>query len=333
MRQKMRNRQGVPAFCLCIIVLIICVAGNIIHKKLSEKGKYAMKEKQYTGHIMALVCVTIWGSTFVVSKGLMEFLNPVQLMLLRFVLAYAALWVVHPKWYFKWREEWRFLLMALFANTLYYLAENTAITLTQTTNVSILVSTSPIVTALLLPLFYKDEKPNPKQAAGFAVSFIGVVMVVFNGAFALKLQPLGDLLALGAAVCWAVYGILLRRWSDLYDSALISRKLMFYGTLMVIPMVVMSGQPIDFASLMTVTNLAKLAFLGFVGCAVCYLLWNGAICKIGVLTANIYIYLVPLVTLVVSAVVIKEKITLMGFAGILLVIAGMVYATLAEKKQ
>jgi drug/metabolite transporter (DMT)-like permease len=147
---------------------------------ISTEKDFTMKMTKQalpTGHLMALICVLVWGSSFVVSKGLMFFLQPVQLMLLRFLLAYCALWIIHPKWYFKWKEEWRFLLMALFSNTIYFLAENTALTLTQTTNVSILVSTTPLVTALLLPLLYKEETPTGKQAAGFAVSFIGVVLV------------------------------------------------------------------------------------------------------------------------------------------------------------
>ena len=166
-----------------------------------------------SGHIMALICVLVWGSTFVVSKGLMQYVQPVQLMLLRFLLAYGALWIMYPKWYFCWKEEWKFLVLAVFANTLYCWAENTALTLTQTTNVSILVSTSPIVSASLLMLFHKEERLTRKQGTGFAVAFAGVILVVFNGAVALKLNPVGDLLALVASTSWAVYCILLRLWS------------------------------------------------------------------------------------------------------------------------
>ena len=291
------------------------------------------KQTLPTGHLMALACVLVWGSSFVVSKGLMHFLQPVQLMLLRFLLAYCALWIIHPKWYFKWKEEWRFLLMALFSNTLYFLAENTALTLTQTTNVSILVSTTPLVTALLLPLLYKEETPTGKQAAGFAVSFIGVVLVVLNGTLALKLQPRGDVLALLASVSWAAYGMLLKCWGNVYNSFLITRKLMFYGIVTVLPLVLTCSKPIDLVTLMLPVNLAKLVYLGIVSSAMCYLLWGGAVQKIGVLKANLYIYMNPLVTLLVSAIFLQEKITLLGFAGILLVISGMVYATLVQKPQ
>jgi len=289
-----------------------------------------MLKSRQKGHLMALFCVLVWGSTFVISKGLMLFLQPLQLMLLRFTLAYITLWIVHPHWYFKWREEWRFLLMALFANTLYCWAENTALTLTQASNVSILVTTSPLVTALVLAVFCR-EKLSTRQTLSFGIAFVGVVLVVFNGAFALHLNPLGDLLALIAAVSWSAYSMLLRRWSGTYPSVLITRKLMFYGILTVLPMVLASGETIDFTSLFTAVNLAKLCYLGLLGSATCYMLWSSAVSKIGVLGANMYVNMVPLVTLVVSALVLGEKITLVGFAGIVLIIFGMIFASVKEK--
>ena len=64
------------------------------------------------------------------------------------------------------------------------------------------------------------------------------------------------------------------------------------------------------------------------GSALCYLFWNKATQKISVLKASLYIYMVPLVTLVVSAVALHETITVTGVIGIFLVIAGMVLGTL-----
>lgn len=285
-----------------------------------------MMQKDRRGHLMAIICVTIWGSSFVVSKGLMEFMNPVQLILLRFLMAYGVLWMLYPRWYFRWREEWRFLAMAVFANTLYYWAENTALTLTQTSNVSILVSTSPVMTALILSVFCK-ERLNRKQLLGFGIAFAGVVLVVLNGAFMLQLNPAGDLLALVAAASWAVYGMLLRRWTNTYDSMLLTRKLMFYGIVTVIPLMMLDNQPIDMGALITVSSLAKLTYLAIVCGAVCYLLWNGAVKRIGILRSNLYLNVIPLVTLVVGALYLDESITLMGVGGIVLVIAGMILGT------
>lgn len=276
---------------------------------------------------MALICVLVWGSTFMVSKSLLETLHPLQLMLLRFTLAYLALWVIHPKWYFHWREEWRFVLMALFANTLYCWAENTAITLTQTSNVSILVSTTPIITVSVMAVLHKEERLCRSQTLGFAIAFLGVALVVFNGAVSLHLRPAGDLLALGAACAWSGYGMLLRRWSGQYDSVLITRKLMFYGMLTTLPLVLALGRSFPVREILNWESGARLAYLGFVGSATCYLLWGKAIQRLGVLRANLYIYAVPLVTLLAGWAVLHETITPMGLAGMVLVIGGMVLGT------
>ena len=292
-----------------------------------------MKKKLNRGHIMALVCVLIWGSTFVASKELLRFLQPVQLMLMRFAMAYIALCFVRPGFHFRPKEEWRFLLMALFANTLYCWAENTAISLTQASNVSILVSTTPIITAISMSVLHKEERLSRSQVIGFAIAFAGVVLVVFNGAVSLKLNPAGDVLALLAAALWAAYGFLLRRWSPLYDSALITRKLMFYGFWTTLPLVLIQGSPIDFGQLFELKHILLLCFLGLVGSAGCYMLWGTAVQKIGVLSANLYINMIPLVTLLVSAAALGETITLMGLCGIILVISGMVLGTVEFKSK
>ena len=103
---------------------------------------------------------------------------------------------------------------------------------------------------------------------------------------------------------------------------------MFYGILTVLPLVLLDGHPIPFEAVFTWENALKLMYLGFVGSALCYLFWNKATQKIGVLKASLYIYMVPLVTLVVSAVALHETITVTGVIGIFLVIAGIVLGTI-----
>ena len=60
---------------------------------------------KFRGHLCALFCVIVWGITFIVSAKLLVVFTPIQTMLLRFILAYLVLWVLHPKWYFRWQDE------------------------------------------------------------------------------------------------------------------------------------------------------------------------------------------------------------------------------------
>ena len=68
------------------------------------------------GHLLSILCVIAWGTSFLVSKGLMEKITPVQLMMLRFVIAWLAIWVIYPKWYFNWKEEGQFIVLSLVGN-------------------------------------------------------------------------------------------------------------------------------------------------------------------------------------------------------------------------
>lgn len=273
-------------------------------------------------HISALVVVAVWGTTFVVSKDLMAFMSPLQLMCIRFFLAFVALWIVYPKWNFNWRNEIIFIPMALFGNTIYFLAENTALTITYSSNVAILASTTSLMSLALMWVLRK-EPVRKSQTIGFVIAFTGVILVILNGAVILHLEPLGDLLVLGAALSWAIYGLFLKKYSDRFDNFLISRKVMFYGFLSVIPLVLIEGRPFDTGSFFTVTSILEILFLAILGSCVCYIFWNNCIKKLGVVTTNSYLYIMPLVTMIAGSIMFNETITIMAITGTALVIIGL----------
>ena len=96
---------------------------------------------------------------------------------------------------------------------LYYLLENIALTCTLASNVGVLVSVSPMLTALLSHFLLRRERLRPLFFAGLAVALAGVAMVSYNGAAVLELNPRGDLLALLAAAAWSAYSLLTRKLS------------------------------------------------------------------------------------------------------------------------
>ena len=287
-------------------------------------------KKQVKGHLLSILCVIAWGTSFLVSKNLMEKLTPVQLMLLRFVIAWLVIWVIYPKWYFNWREEGRFVALSLVGNTLYYLTENTALRLTLASNVSILVSAAPIASALMLRLFERDARLSRRQIVGIGIAFLGVLFVVFNGVFVLKLNVFGDLLALAAAFCWALYGFLAKRTMDRYDTFLSTRKLMFYGMITTAPILLFQGGDLTGIGQLKFDDICGLLYLGLICSALCYLMWNAALTNIGAMKANLYVYGVPVVTMIASVIFLGEAITLSGVIGVVLVVGGMLLSSFSK---
>ncbi|MBO4378641.1 MAG: DMT family transporter [Clostridia bacterium] len=285
-------------------------------------------KKHLKGHVFSILCVVAWGTSFLVSKNLLKSITSVHLMMLRFVIAWLAVWIIYPKWRFDWREEGQFIVLSLVGNTLYYLVENTALQLTLASNVSILVSAAPIISALMLRLFERDERLSRRQTAGIGIAFFGVLFVVFNGVFVLKLNPFGDLLALAAAFCWALYGFLAKRIMDKYDTYLSTRKLMFYGMITSAPLLLFEKSSITGIGQLTFGDICGLLYLGLICSAVCYLMWNTAIEEIGAMKTNLYVYAVPVATMIASAAFLEEEITWGGAIGIVLVVGGMLLSSL-----
>ena len=116
-------------------------------------------------------------------------------------------------------------------------------------------------------------------------------------------------------------------------SFIVSKRLMLYGFLTSTPVVLLEGEPLDWQSLLTPYPLAGLAFLGIICSALCYILWNSAIKEVGVIRTNYFIYAIPAVTLIAGHFMLNEIITLMGLAGMVIVIAGMVIGTLEKSPE
>lgn len=279
-------------------------------------------------HLFAVLTILVWGSTFIASKLLLTAYSPLQIMLMRFLLAYIILLIFRPKiLLLSLKEELYFALLGILGCTLYFLMENYALTRTFTANVSLLVATAPILTAVLAHFLLADEKLNRNVFYGFIIAIFGVSLVVFNGSVILKLSPIGDLLSLGAAVCWALYSVLLKRIITKYDSVFLTRRVMLWGLVTSLPLAFWEHAPFSLASLANPTLLVAILFLGVMGSGVCYVLWNLATRRLGIVKINNYIYLIPFVTMISGALILPEEtISWMGVAGAVLITFGVILA-------
>lgn len=284
-----------------------------------------------TGWFFATFTIIIWGSTFISSKKLLTIYTPSQIMLTRFLLAYGALWLLRPKKMALTRkQEFAFLLLGLSGCSIYFYTENTALTYTLASNVSIIVAAAPIFTAILAH-FAGLERFRRSTLLGFLVAFAGVILVVFNGTFVLKLNPKGDLLALAAAACWAVYSVLGRRISDGLDPLLVTRRTLFWGLVTAIPLVLLEGASYPVTPLLTPVIGGNFLFLGLIGSGLCYVLWNKAFRLLGVVATNNFIYLNPFVTIMVARIFLDEPISPLALVGAALITVGVVAAQRTPK--
>jgi len=280
-------------------------------------------------HILALITVIVWGATFISTKILIGYgLHPAEIFFYRFLMAYVCIW------FFSWRRLWAatlrdeliFLGAGATGGSFYFLFENTALSITLASNVALILCTAPLLTAFFYFLIHQDEKLKPNFIYGSIIAFTGVSLVVFNGGFLLKISPVGDVLTLLAALMWAFYSLIIKSLNAKYSTLFVTRKVFFYGLLTILPVFYFEPLRFDTHVLLIPSVLLNLIFLGIVASMLCYIMWNVATKKLGVVRVANYIYLSPIITLLASHMLIDETITVVALVGSAFILSGVYVA-------
>lgn len=284
-------------------------------------------------HILAILTSAIWGTTFISSKLLLdEGLSPAAIMMLRFILAYLLMLpFVGKEWFCRSvKDELLMVLLGITGGSLYFLLENTALVYTQASNVAIIIAATPLLTMLAVNLLNRGKDANRRLYLYSLLSLFGVALVVFNGNFILKLNPIGDILTFGAVITWVIYSIVITKLQDRYSSAMITRKVFFYGMLTLLPYFLIEPWGVSWEMLARPMVWGNIIYLGVLASLGCYLAWNVVIKRLGAVDATNYLYINPIVAMLTAWAVLNERITPLAIAGTALILVG-VY--LAERKK
>lgn len=308
-----------------------------------------MAESKLKYHFLAFLVVAVWGITFISTKVLIrEGLHPSQIFAIRFAIAYAGIWSLclgkeENKRLFtgSLRDEIILLFLGISGGSLYFLAENTALACTQACNVAFIVCSAPLFTTcftiLIKKAFKGDLVDDLEDVSGRWTLLIGSIMaiggmaaVLFDGN-AVQFSVKGDLLALVAAVCWAMYSILMGQMTIRYGTVFATRKVFFYGLITILPFII--GKNLDFSSFANIKVWGNLLFLSVFASLICFVVWNKVIPHLGNITATNYVYLNPFFTLVFAVILLGETMTFQSGAGCAAILTGVIIGGIQPKKK
>lgn len=150
----------------------------------------------------------------------------------------------------------------------------------------------------------------------------------------MQLNPIGDLLDVAAAIVWACYSVLTRKISDFgYHTIQTTRRVFAYGIVFMIPTLFLFDCRIGAERFTNPICLGNLIFLGLGASALCFVTWNTVVKVLGAVKTSIYIYLIPVITVVTSALILKEKVTVMSGIGTVLALIGLFLSEYRGKTQ
>ncbi len=281
--------------------------------------------KQVLGHVLACGTQIMWGATFVSTKVLLNRFEPAQILFMRMLLALVVLSVVYPHVLRlrDRRQELAFAGAGLTGLVLYFLLENTALTMTYASNVGIIVACAPFFVAVMVGIFFK-EKQGKNFLIGFVIAISGVIMVSVSGKQSFHLNPFGDFLAFLAMISWGGYSAIVKKISEWdYPIIAVTRRIYFYGVILLLPVLIVRGDQWDLGAFQSPTVVANLLFLGLCASALGFMLWNLATGWIGAVKTSIYIYVSPIVTVVLSMIVLGERMTALSVVGSICILIGL----------
>jgi len=282
-------------------------------------------------HVIAILVIVAWGASFPCTKILLaNDLTPTEIFVYRSAIAYFGLLVISrfKVEFWGWCDELLAVLCGLTGGAMYFVFQNIALDLTLLTDVVIVVAVNPLLTTILAAIFLKEEHFSWKILLGSAVAFAGVAVVTLHNGFVWGNGLLGNVLALLAALAWSVYSVMLKRVQGRHSTLSITRKVMIYGTLCALPVIFF--QPMTpISTLLRVDVLLNMLFLALVCSMAAFFVWNLVIKKIGAISASNYLYLEPVVSIIIGILWLGEKVSLVAVVGCALVLLGVI---MVEKK-
>jgi drug/metabolite transporter (DMT)-like permease len=288
-----------------------------------------MSNSKLLPYLEAVFAVVIWGASFIATKVVLRDISPVTIVWLRFLMGVIILGIavgVRKQFLLLHKNEWLyFALLGFLGITFHQWLQSNALQTSEASTTAWIVSTTPVFMALLGWVVLK-EKLGWIKIAGILLAFVGVLLVVYDGDLsAISLRSFGkpgDILILISAINWTVFSVLSRRGLKQHPATLMMFYVMFIGWLFT-SILFFATQNIAEIGQLSTDGWLGITFLGVFCSGLAYIAWYDALQALTTAQTGVFLYIEPLVAVVVAFVVLGEAITAASLLGGAIIILGV----------
>ena len=281
-----------------------------------------MPKTKLLAYLEAVFAVVIWGGTFIATKIALQEVSPATIVWTRFaigVVILGAAMLARKQFAIPEGSDLAYLaLLGFLGVTFHQWLQATGLQPAQATTTAWIVATTPVFIALLGWLVLK-EKFGPLRILGIALAAFGVLLIVSKGDLASLASghfgTPGDFLIFISAINWAVYTILARRELGRHPAARMIFFVMLFGWLFTTVWIFGFGPGLSELPHISVQGWAAILMLGIFGSGLAYIAYNDALQALPASQLGVFIYIEPLVTMVVAAILLAEAVTVASFIG------------------
>lgn len=287
--------------------------------------------------VLLLLATILWGGNFVIGRAVADEIGPFSLAFFRWCTAFIVLFpfaykyvrqdlsAIRQHW---WPLFWMSLTGIATFNTLIYIALH----YTTSINASLMNTSTPIIIYILSFIFLR-ERLTTYQVFGATLSLFGVLCILSKGTLDTFLQfsfNTGDLFVLVAVCSWAIYSLLVKRYSTILHSMSTFLITIAIGVVLLLPFfiaeLIADAHPFAISAL----SLSAIFYTGIFASIVAFICWNTGVVKMGANQAGIFLNFIPLFASLFAVFFIGEKLEMFQLFGGLCVIIGIILST---KKQ
>lgn len=275
------------------------------------------------------VAVLVWGASFIATKIALRDVSPITVVWLRFAMGVVIMggavavrrqFALPPA-----KDLGYFSLLGFLGIAFHQWLQSNGLVTSQATTTAWIVAATPVFIAVLGWAVLK-ESLGPVRIAGIALAALGVLLVVTKGDLAsLALGQFGapgDLLVMISAPNWAVFSILSRRGLREHPAARMMFYVMTIGWL-IATLPFLAGGGLGEISRLTLSGWLGVSFLGIFCSGLAYIFWYDGLQSVPASQVGAFLYLEPLVAVVVAAFVLGEAFTLPALLGGAVILLGV----------
>ena len=278
--------------------------------------------------LFIILDVLFWGFSFISTKVVLSQIPPISIAFFRQLIAATTLilLVLYTRIPFRitQKDMGNIIAASFFGIVMYFVFENSGLQYTTASNASMIVAALPIFTLIGETMFFK-LKVTRKMILSLILSMIGVILVVtVNGKVDLSsARFFGNLLVMGAIICWVIYTILNRRLSDTYRSLVITTYQSMVSIFLFIPFIIPEIKRWPAVSEISVPVFVNLVFLGVFCSGFAYIFYIYAVRRLGATISSAFLNLVPVVTVFCGYVLLEDTLTWIQILGMALIMAAL----------
>jgi drug/metabolite transporter (DMT)-like permease len=290
-----------------------------------------MPPKPHKFYLYLIISMFLWGGSFVLTKHLLIDFHPISIIFIRCVISaiiFAGFCIVMYKKAFKFAKKdlKYFIGLAFFEPFIYFLFETYSLKLCDASVVSVIIATIPLFVALMA-VFIFNEKLSKLNFFGIFLSISGIVVMLWHNFTEANFSFLGVFLAFGAVFSTIGYNFFLKKLTPSYSPIIIITWQNIFGLIAFLPLAIIVNNPetisLQFHALGDVKNLSYILILAILCSTIAFILYIDAMRTLGIARTNIFINLIPVMTVVIAYFALNEAITASKILGILIAIAGI----------